>query len=67
MPRSDAPFCADGFWYVGAVVTGAALMLVTALNQPFNQNELAQIGPYGSDDLSTIASGTRQPPLDAWL
>lgn len=66
-PRSDNPLCADRFWYVGAVVTGAALILVTALNQPFNQNELAQIGPYGSDDLSTIASGTRQPPLDAWL
>ncbi|MBA2772561.1 MAG: glycosyltransferase family 39 protein [Nocardioidaceae bacterium] len=65
--RSGALIGADGLWYVGATVTGAVLITVTALNQPFNQNELAQMAPYGSDDLSTIASGTRQPPLDPWL
>ncbi len=58
---------ADSLWYAGAVATGAALILVTAIKQPFNQNELAQIGPYGSDSLSTVTSGTRQPPLDPLL
>jgi hypothetical protein len=56
-----------GVWYVGAVVTGSALILTTALRQPFNQNELLQIGPYGSDSIAVIISGTRQPPLDPLL
>ncbi len=57
----------DAPWYVGAVVFGAVLMVIAAINQPYNQNELKQMGPYDSNDLSEIASGTRQPPLDPWL
>jgi hypothetical protein len=54
-------------WYLGAVITGAVLIVTTALRQPFNQNELLQIGPYGSDSVAAITSGTRQPPLDPLL
>lgn len=54
-------------WYVAAIVIGAVAFVVTAINQPYNQNELVQMKPYGSDDLSTITSGTRQPPLDPLL
>lgn len=55
------------WWYVGGVAIGALLCVLAAINQPFNQNELRQIKPYGSNDLSTITSGTRQPPLDPLL
>ena len=50
-------------WYAGAVVVGMVLMVIAALNQPYNQNEIAQIRPYNSFDPGVIASGTRQPPL----
>ncbi len=53
--------------YIGAVLFGAVLIVTAAINQPFNQNELKQMGPYDSNSLSEIASGTRQPPLDPWL
>jgi hypothetical protein len=43
------------------------LIVVTAIHQPFNQNELQQMAPYGSSSLAKIAGGTRQPPLDPWL
>ncbi len=46
---------------------GAALVVDAASFQPFNQNEYAQMEPYGSNDLGTITSGTRQPPLDPLL
>lgn len=54
----------DAPWYVAAVLVGAVLVVIAALIQPFNQNELQQMGPYASHDLSTITSRTRQPPLD---
>ncbi len=57
----------DGWWYVGAVVVGAGLNVAAAINQPYNQNELEQTGPYHSDDIHRIIHGTRQPPLDPLL
>jgi hypothetical protein len=48
------------------VLGGAALIVLTALQQPYNQNEWVQIAPYGHD-LGTAVSGTRQPPLDPLL
>ena len=53
--------------YAAGVLFGAALITITAIQQPYNQNEWKQIAPYGSSDPSVVASGTRQPPLDAWL
>ncbi|MBA2772562.1 MAG: glycosyltransferase family 39 protein [Nocardioidaceae bacterium] len=67
LPQEVSRGVRDTWWYVGAVVLGGVLCVLAALNQPFNQNELKQIGPYGSNDLSTITSGTRQPPLDPLL
>jgi hypothetical protein len=52
-----------GPWYFGAVAVGAVLMVIAAIQQPFNQNELRQIAPYGSDSFAEITGGTRQPPL----
>ena len=49
------------------VVLGSVLIVVTALNQPYNQNEFQQLEPYASPDLGTAVSGTRQPPLDPLL
>lgn len=50
-----------------AVVVGAALSVLAALNQPYNQNEWVQIAPYDSWDPAVVTSGTRQPPLDPLL
>lgn len=63
MLRERARVIADAV----VVVAGAALLLLTALNQPYNQNEWAQIQPYGSPDLGEAVSGTRQPPLGPLL
>jgi len=49
------------------VLLGAVLLVVTALNQPYNQNEWVQLQPYASPDLGVAVSGTRQPPLDPLL
>lgn len=49
------------------VLLGAVLSVLTALNQPYNQNEWAQIAPYDSWDPGVVTSGTRQPPLDPIL
>jgi Dolichyl-phosphate-mannose-protein mannosyltransferase len=57
----------DGWWYVGGVGVGSVLMVATAINQPYNQNELMQMAPYGSDSIQQIIHGTRQPPLDPLL
>jgi uncharacterized membrane protein len=54
-------------WYAGAVVVGSVLMVAAAINQPYNQNELQQMAPYGSDSIEKIIHGTRQPPLDPLL
>jgi hypothetical protein len=54
-------------WHLGGVLVGAALILAASINQPFNQNELLQMAPYGSNDVSTITGATRQPPLDPLL
>lgn len=48
------------------VLAGGALIWLTALQQPYNQNEWVQVEPYGSD-LRSAVSGTRQPPLDPLL
>lgn len=55
------------WWYLGAMVLGAILIVIAATNQPFNQNEIRQIKPYGSDNIAEITSGTRQPPLGPLL
>jgi hypothetical protein len=57
----------DLWAYVGGVVLGATLLLVAAVRQPFSYDELSQITPYASNDVVTIVSGTRQPPLDPLL
>lgn len=53
--------------YAVVVLLGAVLVVLTALNQPYNQNEGQQIGPYDDPDLSRAISGTRQPPLGPLL
>lgn len=50
-----------------AVLLGGVLAVLTALNQPYNQNEWVQIAPYDSWDPAVVTSGTRQPPLDPIL
>ncbi len=50
-----------------AVAVGSILMVITAINQPYNQNEIQQVAPYGSSDLAKITGATRQPPLDPVL
>lgn len=50
--------------HASAVLTGAVLVLVTCVNQPYNQNELQQIEPYHTRDIDLIIHATRQPPLD---
>ena len=57
----------DVWVYVGAVLTGAVLIVLTSIRQPYNQNELLQMAPYGSNSVGEIVSGTRQPPLDPLL
>ena len=54
-------------WYVGGVLVGAVLIIWAAINQPYNQNELLQVAPYGSDNIAEIVNGTRQPPLGPLL
>lgn len=49
------------------VLLGSALIVVAALNQPYNQNEYAQMGGYGDPDLRDAVTATRQPPLDPFL
>ncbi len=66
-PRASRPQLGSDWWYAGAVVAGGVLILWAGVNQPYNQNELKQIEPYGSDDLGIVTGGTRQPPLDALL
>ncbi|MBA3233410.1 MAG: glycosyltransferase family 39 protein [Propionibacteriales bacterium] len=56
-----------GPWYAAAVVVGSALIIVTAIKQPFSYDELTQMAPYGSDSIREIVSATRQPPLDPLL
>lgn len=53
--------------YALVVLLGSVLVVVTALNQPYNQNEWVQLRPYGAPDLVVAVSGTRQPPLDPLL
>jgi hypothetical protein len=65
--RADLAVGPAGWWYVGAVGVGSALMVAAAINQPYNQNELQQMAPYGSDSIHQITHGTRQPPLDPLL
>jgi len=60
--QSEPP--AAAWWYVGAIVVGAVLIVTASLRQAFNQNELQQMAPYGSDRIADIVGGTRQPPLD---
>lgn len=50
-----------------AVLVGGSLSVLTALNQPYNQNEWVQLQPYDSWDPAVVTSGTRQPPLGPLL
>ncbi|MBA3233922.1 MAG: glycosyltransferase family 39 protein, partial [Propionibacteriales bacterium] len=70
MTRASPPVqrnVSDVGWYAGAVVVGVVLIVIAAINQPFNQNELRQIAPYGTNTYAEITGGTRQPPLDPLL
>lgn len=67
MPTTSQPPRGELLWYAGAVALGAALILATAITQPYNQNEWVQIAPYSSSNVHEIVSGTRQPPLDPLL
>jgi len=66
---------ASGWWtdrrerllHALAVLVGATLSVLAAINQPYNQNEWVQIAPYDSWDPVAVTSGTRQPPLDPIL
>lgn len=49
--------------YVAVVVLGAVLFVIAALQQPYNADEMKQIGPYGTGDIGEITGATRQPPL----
>ncbi len=64
-PTSRLP--GELLWYAAAVLLGAALIVATAINQPYNQNEWSQISAYYSSNLHTMVTGTRQPPLDPLL
>ena len=66
-PRGEQPPRGEVLWYAGAVALGTALVITTAITQPYNQNEWVQIAPYGSSNIHEIVSGTRQPPLDPLL
>ena len=61
------PWDADAWWYAGAVVVGAVLVVVTAVRQPFSYDEISQITPYSSWNVVDVVTGTRQPPLDPLL
>ena len=69
------PTTTPGWWtdrferalYAVGVALGAVLAVLTALNQPYNQNEWVQIQPYDSWDPEVVTSGTRQPALDPLL
>src|SRR5262245_51594004 len=62
--RTEQRLTGDAFAYLGAVLVGAVLIVVTAIRQPFSYDELQQLAPYGSDSIKEITSATRQPPLD---
>jgi hypothetical protein len=53
--------------YGAIVLLGSVLIVLTSLNQPYNQNEWKQVSPYDESDLGAAVSGTRQPPLDPLL
>ncbi|MFY9914313.1 MAG: glycosyltransferase family 39 protein [Nocardioidaceae bacterium] len=53
--------------YATAAIVGTALIVVAAYTQPYNQNEIQQIAPYGTGDISKIIHATRQPPIDPLL
>ncbi|MGH3813192.1 MAG: ArnT family glycosyltransferase [Pseudonocardiaceae bacterium] len=67
MSVGERPRSWSGVWSVGAVVLGSGLILWAAVNQPYNQNELVQIAPYGSNSIAEIVGATRQPPLGPLL
>lgn len=66
-PRRGDSHRREDAWYLGAVGIGAILIVVAAITQPFNQNEIKQMAPYGSNSYTEITGGTRQPPLDPLL
>ncbi len=65
--RTRTGMSRDTPYYVAAVLVGAALIVVTAIRQPFSYDELTQINVYGSDSISVITGATRQPPIDPLL
>jgi 4-amino-4-deoxy-L-arabinose transferase-like glycosyltransferase len=69
-PATDNPMTRLAREYgldAAAVAVGSVLMVIAALNQPYNQNEIQQIAPYDTTDLHKITTATRQPPLDPLL
>jgi hypothetical protein len=72
-PATDAGTITSGRWRdrlsgadlacVGAVLVGAVLCTIAAIQQPYSYDELTQITPYGTGDPGKIVSATRQPPL----
>ncbi len=65
--RSRSRLDGENRWYAVAVVVGSALIIATAIRQPFSYDEIIQITPYGSNSVVEIVSATRQPPLDPLL
>jgi hypothetical protein len=49
--------------YLVIIAVGCALIVVTAAQQPYNENELAQVDAYSRAEWEAAISGTRQPPL----
>lgn len=62
-----APDRVQTLCYGVIVLVGSVLIVLTSLNQPYNQNEWKQIAPYGAPDLGVAVNGTRQPPLGPLL
>lgn len=62
-PARRSRFTGPDLGYLGAVLLGAVLCTITAIQQPFNYDELTQIAPYGTGDPGQIVGATRQPPL----
>ena len=50
--------------YLVVIAVGCTLIVVAAEQQPYNENELAQVDAYSRPGWRAATSGTRQPPLE---